>query len=164
MWKKVSMDSDPVSVIAQIIYRVNFNFSVVFMPNVKKLWCVRHNIKYENTFNQFGNCTNFARLTHCSLYIFPIDVYYSIAYNNKNLETNYLCIIGNWLNKHTIRYYVCRSIDEPVFLWWSRKVSKPYNQQKWRQKMMFLYDPSDSAYGCWYMHTFLRKHQKLNYL
>lgn len=127
------MDSDPVSVIAQIIYRVNFNFSVSKMSNVKKLCYVRHYIKYENTFNQFDDCANFAGLTHSNLYIFPIDVYYSIAYN-KNLETNYLCIIGNWLNKYTIRYYVCRYIDEPVFLWWSRKVSKPCQSAKMETK------------------------------
>lgn len=82
------MDSDPVSVIAQIIYRVNFNFSVVFLA--KKLLYVRYNIKYENTFNQFDSCANFAGLTYSNLYIFPIDIYYSIAYNNKNIETNFV--------------------------------------------------------------------------
>lgn len=96
----------------------------------KKLLYARHNIKYENTFNQFDNCANFAGLTYSNLYIFPIDVYYSIAYNNKNLETNYFYIIGNWLNMHTIRYCVCRCIDEPIFLWWSSKVSKPCQSAK----------------------------------
>lgn len=95
-------------------------------------------------FNPLCSCATFAGLTCSSLYISLVDVYYSMAYNDKTGDK--LPVHSRELIKYLqIRYYGCSYTTDLICFGWSGNVSElcVSVSDTWKARMLSLYEPTD---------------------